>query len=117
MTITIALWAAISFVPGIHPTDTGWVPIVILALIFGLINAFLRPLLMMLTCPLILLTLGFGTLFVNTLLFWLAGVVGDYFGVGFTVDSFWAAFFGALVVSIVSTVMAMILPDKPRRRR
>jgi putative membrane protein len=118
----VALWIAITFVPGIQPTQSGWLPIIILALIFGLVNAVLRPIIELLTCPLIILTLGLGTLLINTLLFWLSGVIGTQFGFGFTVDGFWPAFFGALVVSLVSIVLTLLLKDelsgrRPRRQR
>jgi putative membrane protein len=117
----VALWVAITFVPGIHQQG-GWPALLALAVIFGLINALLRPLIEILTCPLIILTLGLGTLLINTLLFWLSGLIGQQFGVGFTVDNFWAAFFGALVVTLVSTILTLLLKDelssqwKARRR-
>ena len=66
----IALFLAVYLVPGVN-LQGGWVSIIWLALIFGLINAFLRPLLKLLTCPLIFLTLGLFTLLINTFLFWL----------------------------------------------
>ena len=129
----VALWVAVNGIPGVFngvPGISGprdWLSIIMLALIFGLVNALLRPLLNILTCPLIILTLGLGTLLINTLLFWLSGLIGQYFGVGFTVppgwDGFWTAFLGALVVSIVSVVLTLLLKDelgsrrKPRPRR
>jgi putative membrane protein len=114
----IAIWVAITYVPGIHEAQTGWVPILGLALIFGLVNALLRPLIELLTCPLIILTLGLGTLLINTLLFWLTGVIGSQFGIGFTVDGFWPAFLGALVVTVISVVLTMLVrEDKQRRPR
>ncbi len=112
----IALYAAIYFVPGINAQSTNWLSIILLALIFGLINALLRPLLTVLTCPLIVLTLGIFTLFINTLLFYLAGLVGTYFGVGFTVNGFWPAFLGGVVVSVVSIVLSLLLKEELRRR-
>lgn len=112
----VALWVAVTYVPGINETQTGWLPIIGLALIFGLINALLRPLLELLTCPLIVLTLGLGTLLINTLLFWLTGLIGGYFGIGFTVppgwNGFWTAFLGALVVSVVSVALTLLLKDE-----
>jgi putative membrane protein len=108
----LALYAAIALVPGIEAQSENWLSFIWLALIFGLINALLRPLLMLLTCPLIILTLGLGTLLINTLLFYLAGVIGQAFNVGFTVDGFWQAFLGALVVSIVSMVLSLLLRDE-----
>jgi putative membrane protein len=73
--------------------------------------------LQLLTCPLIALTLGLFTLVVNTILFYLVGYIGRFFGVGFTVESFWAAFVGALVVSVVSILLTMVVKDNRRSRR
>jgi putative membrane protein len=118
----IALWIAITFVPGITGNKEWWA-ILGLALIFGLVNALLRPLLKLLTCPLLILTLGLGTLLINTLLFWLSGMIGLYFGVGFVVHDFWAAFLGALLVSVVSFILSVFVKDglegrrRPRRPR
>lgn len=110
----VALYAAIVLVPGINlqadPSEQWWT-ILLLALVFGLLNALLRPLLFMLTCPLIILTLGLGTLLINTLLFYLTGLIGTRFGWGFTVDSFWSAFLGALVVSLVSIALNLFVKD------
>lgn len=112
----IALWVAITFVPGIQ-AEPSWVGIIVLAFIFGLVNALLRPLLTLLTCPLLILTLGLGTLLINTLLFWLAGLIGSQFGVGFTVDGFWPAFFGALVTSLVSIILTLFVKDELQGKR
>ncbi len=111
----LALWIAITFVPGIE-AQPSWVGIFVLALIFGLVNALLRPLLNLLTCPFIVLTLGLGTLLVNTFLFWLSGLIGLYFGVGFTVNGFWPAFFGSLIVTLVSVALTLLLKDELGRR-
>jgi putative membrane protein len=115
----VAIWAAISLMQGrgIDVEAGGWVPILILAVIFGLLNALVRPVIELLTCPLIILTLGLGTLLINTLLFWLTGLIGAQFDVGFTVDGFWPAFWGALIVSLVSMVLTMLLRDELKGRR
>ncbi len=115
----IAIWAAITLMRGngITVEAAGWAPIIILALIFGLLNALVRPVIELLTCPLIILTLGLGTLLINTLLFWLTGVIGDQFNAGFSVDGFWPAFWGALIVSLVSFVLTMLLHDELKRDR
>lgn len=110
----VALYAAVALVPGIVAQSTNWLSFIWLALIFGLLNALLRPLLQLLTCPLIFLTLGVFTLVINTFLFWLAGVVGTNFGVGFTVNGFWPAFLGGLVVSVVSVVLTVIFKDEKK---
>lgn len=102
---------------GINPQSEDWYSYLLLALIFGAINATVRPLLMFLTCPLIVLTLGLGTLLVNTLMFYLAGLAGSYFSIGFSVDGFWPAFLGALIVSVVSVVLSIFLKDEMEGRR
>jgi putative membrane protein len=112
----IALFLAVYLVPGVN-LQGGWVSIIWLALIFGLINAFLRPLLKLLTCPLIFLTLGLFTLLINTFLFWLTSQVGQAFGIGFTIEGFWPAFLGGLVVTAVSVVLSLILKDELKSRR
>jgi putative membrane protein len=112
----VALFLAAYFVPGVN-LQGDWTSLIWLALIFGLINAFLRPLLKLLTCPLILLTLGLFTLLINTFLFWLTSQVGQAFGIGFTIDGFWPAFLGGLVVTVVSVVMSLIFKDELKGRR
>jgi putative membrane protein len=106
-----ALYAAFFLLSGsgLNLQSGGWLPLLWLAIIFGLVNALIRPFLMVVGCPFIVATLGLGTLLVNTLLFYLAGVIGSNFGVGFTVDGFWPAFLGALIVSVVSFVLSIIL--------
>lgn len=113
----VALYVAVAIVPGIEPQNPGWVSYIWLALIFGVINALLNPLLKLLTCPLILLTLGFFTLLINTFLFYLAGSIGQSFGVGFRVDGFWPAFLGSIVVSLVSVVLALAIRDDDHSRQ
>ena len=110
----VAIFLAIKFVPGIYLASL--VSIIWLALIFGLVNAFLRPLLKLLTCPLIVLTLGLFTLLINAFLFWLTGQIGQAFGIALTFAGFWPIFWGALVLSIVSIVMSLILKDELKGR-
>jgi putative membrane protein len=112
----VAIYAAILIVPGID-LQSGLVSVLWLALIFGLINAFVRPLLKLLTCPLILLTLGLFTLLINTFLFWLTSQVGHAFGIDMVIAGFWPAFLGGLVVSAVSVVMSLILKDELKGRK
>jgi putative membrane protein len=114
-----ALYAAISLVPGIEAQSVGWGAILGLALIFGLVNALISPILKFLTCPLILLTLGLFTLLINTFIFYLAGQIGTWFGIGFQVSGFGAAFLGGLVTSVVSIFLTMIFKDemKPQSKR
>ena len=111
----VALYLAVLILPGID-LRSDLVSILWLALIFGLVNALFRPLIQILTCPLIILTLGLFTLVINTFLFWLTSVIGQSFGFGLTISDpvWWNAFLGGLVVSIVSVVMTLILKDELR---
>jgi putative membrane protein len=97
---------ATQLIPGVS-YEGGPLPFLGVALIFGVINATLRPLMKLLTCPLILLTLGLFALVVNGLMLWLTSTIAGSLGLGFHVSGFWSAFFGALVVSIVSTILSM----------
>lgn len=105
-----ALWVAATFVGGIHAG--GAVSILAVAVVFGIVNAFVRPLLKLLSCPIIFLTLGLFTLVLNALMLMLTAWVGAQLGIDFKVDGFWAAFLGALIVSIVSTVLSWLIPDR-----
>jgi putative membrane protein len=112
----VALYVAIAIVPGIETQSANLLSLIWLALIFGVVNALLSPLLKLLTCPLIILTLGLFTLVLNTFLFWLAGRVGDMFGVGFSVAGFWPALLGSVVVSVVSIVLSLVFHDELQKR-
>ena len=105
-----ALWVATRIVPGVTFTG-GWLPFLGVALIFGVVNAFIRPVAKVLTFPLIILTLGIFALVVNGLMLWLTSALSGVLVLGFHVRGFWAAFFGALVVSIVSTLLSMLITE------
>jgi putative membrane protein len=108
LTSAAALWVATRLVPGV--TYTGeWLPFLAVSVVFAAINATLRPLIKLLTCPLIIVTLGLFALVVNGLMLWLTSAISQSLGLGFHVTGFWPAFFGGLVVSIVSTVVSMVL--------
>ena len=108
-----ALWVATRFVPGV--TFTGdWLPFLGVALVFGVVNTFVGPVAKILAIPLIILTLGIFLLVVNGLMLWLTSSLSSALGLGFHVSGFWAAFFGALVVSIVSTLLTMMVGGSRR---
>ena len=110
----IAVAVAVWIVPGIrvsqpHPIWT----ILVVALVLGLINAFIRPVLYALSCGLIVLTLGLFTLVINGLMLWLASyVTSNGIGLKFHVSGFWSAVFGALIVSVVSTIVSLVVGGK-----
>lgn len=116
----IALGVTALIVPGIHVTRAGLelgqdaaglVNLFIVALIFGLVNAIIKPLVALATCPFYLLTLGLFTFVVNALMLmltsWLAGP-------RFEVDSFWWALLGSIVISLVSTVLSALMRGEQR---
>jgi putative membrane protein len=115
----IALVAAANLIPGIEIQDqNGWIAVLLMAVALGLVNAFIRPLLTLLSCPFVLLTLGLFMLVVNALCLWLASWLATaLFGAGFNVDGFWPAFWGSIVVSIVSFLLSLFLPDDDEEQR
>ncbi|MEW5986453.1 MAG: phage holin family protein [Chloroflexota bacterium] len=113
--VSLALGAAAWLVPGIRVEGDALVVYAVMALILGLVNAFVRPLLKLLSCPLILLTLGLFVLVINGLTLWLASAIAVRLGFGFYVEGFLPAFIGALVVSIVSVVLNVLIPDEDEK--
>ena len=112
---SISLLVAAWLVPGIHVDQGGWLVFAGMAVVLGLVNAILRPILKLLSCPLIILTLGVFVLVINGLTLWIASSIATrWFGVGFHVDGFRPAFFGALIVSIVSVLLHALMPDGKR---
>jgi len=109
-----ALWAAAAIVPGLEFSG-GVGRLLMVAAVFGTINSTLRPLLTILTCPLIVLTLGLFTLVINALMLLVTGSLSESWNLGFMVSGFWAAFWGGLVVGLVSMLLALVLPGKATR--
>jgi putative membrane protein len=109
-----ALWVATRIVTGV--TYSGAIlPFIGVALIFGIVNTLIRPVLKFVTFPLIILTFGIFALIVNGLMLWLTSRLAGSLGLGFHVNGFGAAFWGALVVSIVSTLLGLFLRDRDER--
>jgi putative membrane protein len=110
-----ALWIATRIVSGITASSDP-VTFLAVALVFGLLNALVGPLLKVLTCPLMILTLGLFTFVINALILLLTSSVAGRFGLGFHVAGFWSAFWGALVVSIVSVLLSIFVREPDPRR-
>lgn len=108
----VALWVTANVVPGIHFAEGGRVDVVsllLVALIFGLVNAVIKPIVKLATCPFYVLTLGLFTFVVNALMLmltaWLAGP-------RFDVDGFIPALIGSIVISIVSFLLSLFISDE-----
>ena len=112
----IALYVAVQFVAGIN-FEGSWTGLLWLALIIGLLNALVRPVLKLLTFPLIILTLGLFTVVINTIVLMLTSSIVQAFNLGLTVDGFWSALLGSIVISLVSVVLSLILRDELKGRR
>lgn len=108
----LALFVAAWLIPGIRVEGTAWIVYAVMALILGLVNALVRPLLKLLTCPLILLTLGLFTLVINGITLWFSAWIANRFDIGFYVDGFLPAFLGAVIVSIVTVVLSALVKDE-----
>jgi putative membrane protein len=105
-----ALWVATRIVSGVTFTGDP-LYLFLVALVFGVLNALVRPVLTLLTCPLLILTLGLFTFVINGVILWLTSALSGKLGIGFHVSGFWPAFWGALVVSIVSILLSLLIPD------
>lgn len=107
---SLAIFTAVWVVPGIEFSGPGW-HIGVVALVFGLLNALLRPLIYLLTCPLVILTLGLFGLVINAALLGLTSALADQLNIAFHIDGFWPAFFGGLIISVVSTLLSVLAGD------
>jgi putative membrane protein len=112
----VALWVTTKVVPGIEVTGPSTaknlLTLVAVALIFGLVNAFIKPVIKVIGCLFYVFTLGLIALVVNALLFLLTDWVAGLLRLPFNVDGFWPAFWGAIVMGVVSWAISLVIPDR-----
>jgi putative membrane protein len=110
--LAVATW----LVPGIELTSGSTASkvgtLLAVAVIFGVINAILKPIVKTVGCLFYVLTLGLIALMVNGLLLWLASWVADKLSLPFHITGFWAAFWGAIIVSVVGWLLGVLVPDR-----
>jgi putative membrane protein len=115
--LAVATW----LISGITLTGTDTtdrvISLLIVALIFGVINAIIKPIFKLVTLPLVLLTLGLFLIVINALLLMLTSWLSGEFGLGWTVDGFWPAVWGSVIISIVSFLLNAFVPDKNENRQ
>ncbi len=115
--LAVATW----LISGITLTGTDTtdrvISLLIVALIFGVINAIIKPIFRLVTLPLVLLTLGLFLIVINALLLMLTSWLSGEFGLGWTVDGFWPAVWGSVIISIVSFLLNAFVPDKNENRQ
>ncbi len=102
-----AIYVAAQLIPGIHLA--GWDAILLAALIFGLVNTFIKPLVSLITCLIQVITLGLFTLVINAGILYFTAWLAQRFGLAFSIDNFLSAFLGALIVSVISFILSKIL--------
>jgi putative membrane protein len=111
----LALAAAAWLIEGIKVTEQARedqvLALVVVAVIFGLINAFVAPVVKLLSLPFIILTLGLFLLVINAALLLLTSWIAGEIGLGFEVDGFWSAVLGAIVITIATWILEAVLPD------
>lgn len=112
----VSLWVAVQLIDGIA-WGGSWLGLLGVALVFGLINAIIRPILYVLSCPLIVLTLGLFILVLNGLLLLLTAAIAGAIGLPFEVDGLGSAILGALVIGITSMLLNIFVPDKRKDER
>lgn len=118
----LALWLAAVIVPGIHIGEQGDTShtvstVLVVAIIFGIVNAILKPILTVLSLPFIVVTLGLFLLVVNAVMLQLTSWISGNLDLAFHVDHFWwDAVFGALIITVVASVLNAVLPDRDRGR-
>jgi len=115
--LAVATWL-LSGITVTDPTTSGKIlALLIVALIFGVLNAIVKPIFKLVTLPIVLLTLGLFLLVINACIMLLTSWVASNVGLGWHVDGFWTAVFGAIIVSVVSFFLNAFVPDRNERRR
>jgi putative membrane protein len=116
---TLAIAAAAWILPGISvaPNANSVVVFAVMAIILGFLNAFVRPILELLSCGCIVATMGLFMLVINAVILLIADWIAGLFGIGFQVDGFWTALLGSIIISLVSFILSILLIDDKRERR
>jgi putative membrane protein len=109
--LAIAAWMFDGISIGGSTRTEELVTLLLVAVIFGVVNAIVRPIVSVLSIPLYILTLGLFFFVVNALMLMLTSWIADQVGAAFEVDGFWTAVFGAIVISLASAVIGMLLPE------
>ncbi|OGO65104.1 MAG: hypothetical protein A2030_08530 [Chloroflexi bacterium RBG_19FT_COMBO_50_10] len=113
----IALFVATLLLPDSLMSVQGtsaWLAFAVMAIVLGLVNIFIRPILKFLSCGFIILTVGLFMLVINAFVLWFSSWICQQIGVGFVVQWPWGAFWGSIIVSVVSFVFHLFIQDRPR---
>jgi putative membrane protein len=115
--VAASLVAAVLLIPGITiEGNSAWFAVAVMAVILGFVNAIIRPILALISCGCIVATLGLFILVINAFTLWLSSWIANLLNIGFNVDGFWPAFWGGIVISVVSFLLSLLIPgDKESR--
>jgi putative membrane protein len=109
--LAVAIWLLQDITLTGEDTGRKALTLILVALVFGVVNFLVKPLVKLLTLPLFILTLGLFTLVVNALMLLLTSWLADELELGFHVEGFWTAVLGGLIISVVSWALNVVLPD------
>lgn len=111
---SIAVAAAAALIPGIEVVGgSAWLAVILTALVLGVLNTWLKPFLEFLSCGAVILTLGLFSLVINAVVLLIAAwLTGDVLGMGFTIAGFWPAFWGGIVIAIVSWALDLFIVNE-----
>jgi putative membrane protein len=115
--LAVATWLLSGITLTAPTTARKVLTLLIVALIFGIVNAIVKPIFTLVTAIVVLLTLGLFLIVINALMLMLTSWLSDQFNLGWSVDGFWTAVLGAIIVSIVSFILNAFIPDKEDERR
>ncbi|WP_280234178.1 phage holin family protein [Nocardia cyriacigeorgica] len=114
-----AIWLAATWIDKIDiisPEDQGngakIITLLAVAAVFTAVNALVKPIVQLLSLPLVIVTLGLFLLVVNALMLWLTAWITEFTDYGLRIDGFWAAFWGALIVTVVNWLLGVLVPDR-----
>ena len=115
--LAVATWLLSGITLTAATTERKVLTLLIVALIFGVVNAIVKPIFTLVTAVAVVLTLGLFLIVINALMLLLTSWISDQFDLGWSVNGFWTAVFGSIIVSIVSFVLNAFIPDREDDRR
>ncbi len=115
--LALATWLLSGITLTASTTERKALTLLIVAVIFGLVNAIVKPIFTLVTAVAVVLTLGLFLIVINALMLWLTSWVSGLFDLGWSVSGFWSALFGSIIVSIISFVLNAFIPDRDDQRR
>jgi putative membrane protein len=115
--LAVATWLLSGISLTAARTQDKIITLLLVALVFGIVNAIVKPIFKLVTIPIVLLSLGLFLLVINALMLLLTSWLAGQFGIGWSVDGFWTALLGSIIISVVSFFLNAFVPDRDESRR